>query len=60
MDPKKKILTAAAIGGGFLLIYGPGALRWVEMKIQRFQLEGDVASLKAENQRRPSLKDALS
>ena len=51
MDPKKQILIAAAITGGFLFVYGPGALRWVEMKIQRFQLESEIATLKSENQR---------
>ncbi|MBI3616319.1 MAG: septum formation initiator family protein [Candidatus Omnitrophica bacterium] len=51
MEPKKQILTAAAIAGGLLFIYGPGALRWVEMKIQRFQLESEISTLKSENQR---------
>ncbi len=51
MDPKRNLLIGAAIGGGLLLIYGPGLFRWVELKAQRIQMESEIASLKQENQR---------
>ena len=51
MDPKKQILIAAAVTGALIFLYGPGALRWVELKIQRVQLQSEIATLRADNQR---------
>ncbi len=51
MDPKKHFLTAALVAGGLILLYGSGALRWVELKFRQIQLQEEIAGLKRENQR---------
>jgi len=51
MDPKKQVLIAAAVTGGLIFFYGPGALRWVELQIQRHELRSEIAALKTQNQR---------
>ena len=51
MEPKKQVLIAAAVTGGLIFFYGPGALRWVELQIQRSELRSEIAALKIQNQR---------
>ena len=51
MDPKRHFLIAAAVTGMLLFLYGPGALRWVELKIQRHQLNSEIQALKDQNLR---------
>ena len=51
MDPKRYFLIGAAFAGAVLFLYGPGLVRWAELKIQKIQLEEEIARLRAENQR---------
>ena len=51
MAPSKKLLIAAGIAGGLVLIYGPAFLRWAELNARRDQLNLEVAELRRENQR---------
>ena len=51
MEPKKKLLILAAVAGGLLFLYGPGLIRWAELKAAQARLTAEIASLKAENQR---------
>ena len=51
MEPKKHFLIAAALTGGLIFFYGPGALRWLELQIQRHELRSEIAALKTQNQR---------
>jgi len=47
---KKRILIAAAVAAGLCLLFGPGFVRWAELKAQRTRLEEEVAGLRAKNQ----------
>ncbi len=51
MDPKRHFLIAAAVTTGVLFLYGPGALRWMELKIDRMRLQSEIHALKTDNQR---------
>ena len=51
MAPQKKVLIAAGVAGGILLLYGPAFLRWAELRGRHDQLTLEVASLRKENQR---------
>ena len=51
MDPKKHFLIGAAVMGGFLLLFGPGFVRWAELRAQRSQLKSEVGTLKEQNRR---------
>lgn len=51
MAPKKKLLIAAGIVGGLGFLYGPGLVRWAELKAREACLKSEIESLKAENQR---------
>lgn len=51
VEPKKKLLIFAAIAGGFLFLYGPGLIRWAELKAHEARLKAEITSLKSENQR---------
>ena len=39
------------VGGGLVFLYGPGAIRWVELQIKKAHLESEVDALKSENAR---------
>ena len=51
MDSKKHLLIGAVVGAGLLLLYGPGVLRWLELRQQETHLESEITSLETENRR---------
>lgn len=51
MAPRKVFLTGLVIGGGLAFLFGPGSVRWMELRAQRERLKAEVASLQAENRR---------
>ena len=51
MTRKRWLLAVTGIGLALIFLYGPGALRWVELKAQRNHLELEIAVLTNENQR---------
>lgn len=51
MDPKRHLLIGAAVAGGLVFLFGPGAFRWLELKQQRQQLKAEIAALERENLR---------
>ena len=51
MDPKRNLLIVAAVLGGLLFLYGAGALRWIEIRFERSDLQQDIARLNRENLR---------
>lgn len=51
MAPKKKLLIGLGIAGGLLILYGPGLIRWVELKIRQSQLQAESVRLAKENRR---------
>ena len=50
MGSKKRILISIAVGAGLSLLFGPGFVRWLELRAQQTQLEGEVVALRQENQ----------
>ena len=51
MAPQQKVLIAAGVAGGLLLIFGPAFLRWSELRDRRDHLQVEVVSLRRENLR---------
>ena len=51
VGPKKRLLILAGVAGGLLFLYGPGLVRWAELKARETSLKAEIESLKAENQR---------
>ena len=50
MNPKRSLLIGLAVGTGLLILYGPGFLRWLELRARRVQLESEIATLAEKNQ----------
>lgn len=44
-------MILAGIAGGLGLLYGPGLIRWVELKAREAHLKAEIDSLRVENQR---------
>ena len=51
MEPKKTLLIGLVIGAVLAFLFGPGLLRWAELKAQQAQLKAEVLALRTENQR---------
>ncbi|MBI3292492.1 MAG: septum formation initiator family protein [Elusimicrobia bacterium] len=51
MAPRKILLIAGALFAGALFLYGPGFIRWVELRSGEGALKSEIGGLKLENQR---------
>lgn len=51
MAPQQKVLIAAGVAGGLLLLFGPAFLRQSELRDRRDQLQMELVSLRRENLR---------
>lgn len=49
MSPKRRLLILGAVVGGLTVLYGPGLIRWVEIKVQKLQLSSEIAELRLQN-----------
>ncbi len=49
--PQKKLLIGLGIAGGLLILYGPGLVRWVELKFRQTHLRTEGWKLARENRR---------
>ena len=47
---KRDFLIGMAVAAGLLILYGPGFLRWAELKARRDHLQAEIAALQEENQ----------
>ncbi len=51
MGPKQNLLIVSLVAGGLVLLYGPGFIRWVELKSEQGHLKTEVSYLQMENGR---------
>jgi cell division protein FtsB len=51
VDPKKQFLIGAAVAAALVLLFGPGFVRWAELKSQRAQFKAEIDALKEQNRR---------
>ncbi len=51
MEAKKKLLIGLGIGAGLLIVYGPGLVRWAELKGRQAQIRQEIRQLAQDNQR---------